>query len=154
MALAMPIRPIKSALALAPEGMLMKRLKHPSAAKQAAENLYFAISHEGARLYRLRKNSILPLVLKWISFEGAWLYRLRKNSILPSVLKGHGFSHADKVNQISVGFSHRGTYFRIFGEIQPFSAPCNDLEIRACFQWVKTPCSLRPCQRKLQYLAE
>jgi len=50
------------------------------------------------------------------------LYMLRKNSILPSVLKGHGFSRADKVNQISVGFSHRGTYFRIFGEIQPFSA--------------------------------
>ena len=75
----------------------MKRLKHPSAAKQAAEKLYFAISHEGARLYRLRKNSILPLALK-----------------------GHGFSHADKVNQISVGFSHRGTYFRIFGRNAAF----------------------------------
>jgi len=45
-------------------------------------------------------------------------------SILPLVLKGHGFSRADKVNQISVGFSHRGTYFRIFGEIQPFPATC------------------------------
>ena len=78
----------------------MKRLKHPSAAKQAAEKLYFAISHEGARLYRLRKNSILPLALK-----------------------GHGFSHADKVNQISVGFSHRGTYFGIFREMQPFPQP-------------------------------
>jgi len=53
-----------------------------SGPKQPAEKLYFAIS-----------------------FEGAWLYRLRKNSTLPSVLKGHGFSHADKVNQISVGFS-------------------------------------------------
>ena len=56
--------------------------------------------------------------------KSAGPYRLRKNSILPLVLKGHGFSRADKVNQISVGFSHRGTYFRIFGEIQPFSAAC------------------------------
>jgi len=87
----------------------MKRLKHPSAAKQAAEKLYFAISHEGARLYRLRKNSILPLALK-----------------------GHGFSHADKVNQISVGFSHRGTYFRILGETQLFSAAC---KAAAKYRW-------------------
>ena len=49
--------------------------------------------------------------------------RLRKNSILPLVLKGHGFGRADKVNQISVGFSHRGTYFGIFGEIQTFPQP-------------------------------
>jgi len=41
-----------------------------------------------------------------LSFEGAWLYMLRKNSILPLLLKGHGFSHADKVSQINVGFSH------------------------------------------------
>jgi len=46
-----------------------------------------------------------------------------ENSILPLVLKGHGFSRADKVNQISVGFSRRGTYFRVFGEIQPFPQP-------------------------------
>jgi len=54
------------------------------------------------------------------SFEGAWIYMLRKNSILPSVLKGHGFSHADKVNQISAGFSHRGTYFRILANYRLF----------------------------------
>ena len=54
--------------------------------------------------------------------ERAWLYRLRKNSILPPLLKGHGFSRADKVNQINVGFSHRGTYFVTFREMQPFSA--------------------------------
>jgi len=57
-------------------------------------------------------------------WEGYGLYSLRKNLILPSVLMGHGFSRADKINQISVGFSRRGTYFSIFGEIQPFSAAC------------------------------
>jgi len=60
-----------------------------------------------------------------LCLERARPYRLRKNSILPSVLKGHGFSRADMVNQISVGFRHRGTYFRIIGEIQPFSAACS-----------------------------
>jgi len=47
-------------------------------------------------------------------------------------MKGHGFSRANKVNQISVGFSHQGTYFRIFGEKQPFSAAC---KAAAKYRW-------------------
>ena len=65
------------------------------------------------------------------------LYSLRKNSILPLVLKGHGFSRADKVNKISVGFSHRGTHFRIFGEIQPFSAAFQAMPFRTLLGLVR-----------------
>jgi hypothetical protein len=31
----------------------------------------------------------------------AWLYRLRKNSIQDGFVTGHGFSRADKANQMS-----------------------------------------------------
>jgi hypothetical protein len=48
------------------------------------------------------------------------LNRLRKNAVLPSVLKGHGFSHADKGNKINVDFSPRGLYFENLPGIQPF----------------------------------
>jgi len=72
-----------------------------------------------------------------ITFERALLYRLRKNSILPLLLKGHGFSHADKVSQINVGFSHRGTYFRISGEMQHFPSPLQARKraIRSKYNW-------------------
>jgi hypothetical protein len=59
-------------------------------------------------------------IIRHVSFERARLYRLRRNSILDSVLKGLGFSRADKANQINLGFSPRRMYFEKLTGMQPF----------------------------------
>jgi len=58
-----------------------------------------------------------PAVQPAVKVESRLKLSLSPAGRMGYILKRHDFSRADKVNQISVGFSHRRRHFGILGEI-------------------------------------
>jgi hypothetical protein len=65
-----------------------------------------------------------------ICFERARLYRLRKNSIQDGFVKGHGFSRADKANQMSWALAPAKAHSCSSLAFGPFSAACLAVPVR------------------------
>jgi hypothetical protein len=89
------------------------------------------VPQKSAGLYRLRKNSLIDMVLKGHGFsravqvpqKSAGLYRLRKNSLIDIVLKGHGFSRAVKLPGNRAALAAEGWFSPLSRDsFGPFSA--------------------------------